>query len=281
MSFFSFLSSRQRSPYTAAPGAVQAETWRPATEMWAAAVWTVTALAAGVLLMQDRVPLLPAAPIAVFSFLLSALRLHSGLRILRSRAALAGSAQQLITSSDFIRMLLKQGLSCSAAHEAVWFGRGFEWTPEHAQKLYELSKVDTEQLIPSRLVCRLLNGSPPKDPHSIGLAAIDGMESRKEDIWVSEKTLEGGTLIVGTTQAGKGVLLTSLITQAVIRGDAVIIIDPKMSSRLQKAVERAAALANRSTPLFFHPNPVPTVCTSIRLRILSAPVNLPAASQPS
>lgn len=254
MSFFSFLSPRRRSPYTAAPGAVQAETWRPATEMWAAAVWTVTALAAGVLLLQDRVPLLPAAPIAVFSFLLSALRLHSGLRILRSRAALAGSAQQLITSSDFIRMLLKQGLTCSAAHEAVWFGRGFEWTPEHAQKLYELSKVDTEQLIPSRFVCRLLNGSPPKDPHSIGLAAIDGMESRKEDIWVSEKTLEGGTLIVGTTQAGKGVLLTSLITQAVIRGDAVIIIDPKMSSRLQKAVERAAALANRSAPLFFHPN---------------------------
>lgn len=88
----------------------------------------------------------------------------------------------------------------------------------------------------------------------MGLSAIDGLESRKKDIWVSEKTLEGGTLIVGTTQAGKGVLLTSLVTQAILRGESVIVIDPKMSSRLQNAVTAAAKLAHRSPPLFFHPN---------------------------
>ena len=136
----------------------------------------------------------------------------------------------------------------------VWFGRGFDWGPEHAQKLYELSKIDVNRLLPARALCKLLTGTEPKDSRTVGLSAIDGLESRKKDIWVSEKTLEGGTLIVGTTQAGKGVLLTSLVTQAILRGESVIVIDPKMSSRLQNAVTAAAKLAHRSPPLFFHPN---------------------------
>lgn len=136
----------------------------------------------------------------------------------------------------------------------VWFGLGFDWGPEHAQKLYELSKIDVNRLLPARALCKLLTGTEPKDSRTVGLSAIDGLESRKKDIWVSEKTLEGGTLIVGTTQAGKGVLLTSLVTQAILRGESVIVIDPKMSSRLQNAVTAAAKLAHRSPPLFFHPN---------------------------
>ena len=136
----------------------------------------------------------------------------------------------------------------------VWFGRGFDWGPEHAQKLYELSKIDVNRLLPARALCKLLTGTEPKDSRTVGLSAIDGLESRKKDIWVSEKTLEGGTLIVGTTQAGKGVLLTSLVTQAILRGESVIVIDPKMSSRLHNAVTAAAKLAHCSPPLFFHPN---------------------------
>ena len=46
----------------------------------------------------------------------------------------------------------------------VWFGRGFDWGPEHAQKLYELSKIDVERLMPHRNICRRLTGTAPKDP---------------------------------------------------------------------------------------------------------------------
>lgn len=35
------------------------------------------------------------------------------------------------------------------------------------------------------------------------------------------RNFEGGTLLVGTTQSGKGVALATLITQAVRRGDVV------------------------------------------------------------
>jgi conjugal transfer pilus assembly protein TraD len=53
------------------------------------------------------------------------------------------------------------------------------------------------------------------------------------------QNFEGGTLLVGTTQSGKGVALANLITQAIRRGDVVIVIDPKNSRRLKRVVERA------------------------------------------
>lgn len=250
----SFLSFRKhRSPFTAGTDAVRAQTWRPAAELPALFCWSLTAFAAAALTLTEAAPAAVTLPVACVSVAVGVLRGAGVLTVLQDRAALAGSAPQLLGTKAFARMLLREARR-RARGDDVWFGRGFDWTPEHAQKLYELTKIDIERLLPAPSLCRLLNRCEPKDPDAVGLAAIDGLESRKKDIWVSEKTLEGGTLIVGTTQAGKGVLLTSLVTQAILRGDAVIVIDPKMSSRLQSAVERAARLARRRAPLFFHPN---------------------------
>jgi len=65
---------------------------------------------------------------------------------------------------------------------------------------------------------------------------------------------EGGTIIVRTTQSGKGVTLSVLASQAVYRGDVVIVIDPKNSKRLKGAIVRACADAVRAEAfLEFHP----------------------------
>lgn len=259
MSLIKFLTHRRRSIFTAGTDAVRADTWRPAVELWPAAAWGLTATAALSMTLTAMTPPVPALPMGLAAGVLGTLRLRSALNVLKDRAALAGSALELISSRSFARRLLRArrdmaGKGNNETFAPVWFGRGFDWGPEHAQKLYELSKIDVNRLLPARALCKLLTGTEPKDSRTVGLSAIDGLESRKKDIWVSEKTLEGGTLIVGTTQAGKGVLLTSLVTQAILRGEAVIVIDPKMSSRLQNAVTAAAKLAHRSAPLFFHPN---------------------------
>ena len=259
MSLVKFFTHRRRSIFTAGTDAVRADTWRPAVELWPAAAWSLTAAAALSMTLTAMTPPVPALPMGLAAGVLATLRLRSALGILKDRAALAGSALELISSRSFARRLLRArrdmaGKGNNETFAPVWFGRGFDWGPEHAQKLYELSKIDVNRLLPARALCKLLTGTEPKDSHTVGLSAIDGLESRKKDIWVSEKTLEGGTLIVGTTQAGKGVLLTSLVTQAILRGESVIVIDPKMSSRLQNAVTAAAKLAHRSPPLFFHPN---------------------------
>ncbi len=259
MSLIKFFTHRRRSIFTAGTDAVRADTWRPAVELWPAAAWSLTAAAALSMTLTAMTPPVPALPMGLAAGVLGTLRLRSALGVLKDRAALAGSALELISSRSFARRLLRArrdmaGKGNKETFAPVWFGRGFDWGPEHAQKLYELSKIDVNRLLPARALCKLLTGTEPKDPRTVGLSAIDGLESHKTDIWVSEKTLEGGTLIVGTTQAGKGVLLTSLVTQAILRGEAVIVIDPKMSSRLQNAVTAAAKLARRSPPLFFHPN---------------------------
>lgn len=259
MSLIKLLTHRRRSIFTAGTDAVRADTWRPAVELWPAAAWSLTAATALGLTLTAVTPSVPALPIGLAAGILAVLRLRSALSVLKDRASLAGSALELISSRSFARRLLRArrdmaGKGNNETFAPVWFGRGFDWGPEHAQKLYELSKIDVNRLLPARALCKLLTGTEPKDSRTVGLSAIDGLESRKKDIWVSEKTLEGGTLIVGTTQAGKGVLLTSLVTQAILRGESVIVIDPKMSSRLQNAVTAAAKLAHRSPPLFFHPN---------------------------
>lgn len=48
-------------------------------------------------------------------------------------------------------------------------------------------------------------------------------------------------------------MLTSLIAQAILRGDAVIVIDPKSSKRLRGAIHAACAAAGREPPHEFHP----------------------------
>lgn len=259
MTLLTIFSRRRRSVFTAGTDSVRADTWRPATEFKPALAWSVTASVAGVFAAAGLAPAFAATLVGLVSAFMAGIRLKSGMAVLKDRAALAGSALELVSCRVFARRLLRARRDMARRGDTetfapVWFGRGFDWGPEHAQKLYELSKIDVERLIPHRNICRRLTGTTPKDPRTVGLAAIDGLESRKKDIWVSEKTLEGGTLIVGTTQAGKGVLLTSLVTQAILRGEAVIVIDPKMSSRLKNAVTAAAKLANRSDPLFFHPN---------------------------
>jgi conjugal transfer pilus assembly protein TraD len=61
--------------------------------------------------------------------------------------------------------------------------------------------------------------------------------------------IEGHLLIVGTTVAGKTRAFDLLVTQATLRGEAVIIIDPKGDQDLRRTSERACVLAG--TPARF------------------------------
>lgn len=237
---------KSRSTFTADAQSLIAQTWRPAAELPACLAWigaTLYALAAG----------LPAAvsrPMAIVCMIMAFRRFLSLREVLRARSLLAGRPVAFHTS-DLLASRVKNEFK---RRGVVWFGEGFDWTPEHSQKLYELSRVDIKQLLPPAWVRRyFVKGTPPVEG-AIGLAAIEGLEDRTGDITMPQKTLEGGTLIVGTTQAGKGVLLTNLVTQAIVRGETVIILDPKMSSRLMNATVEACRIAGRSAPAFFHPS---------------------------
>jgi conjugal transfer pilus assembly protein TraD len=94
----------------------------------------------------------------------------------------------------------------------------------------------------------------PQPDDEIGLAYIHGVETKERSLYRPLVNFEGGTCIAGTTQSGKGVALSVLISQAVYRGDVVIILDPKNSKRLKRAVVGACEDAREpDTFLEFHP----------------------------
>lgn len=101
----------------------------------------------------------------------------------------------------------------------VFVGRGFEWTPEAAQELLD-------------------RGQPPWPS--------DG------DLVLPDEALSQHCLILGTTGVGKTRLLELLALQAIGRGDAVIVLDPKGDEVLQR---RLAAAAGGRFRLFSLPHP--------------------------
>ena len=221
--------------------------WRRAYEVYAGIGWGVALiffLAVGVAGWLPR-PL--ALPLSLLCFAMGLLRLAQALHVLVLRASLAGRGIQVIGTDV-------QAQWCQSPAE-VFLGFGFEWRPVHSQRLYELAKIDYREFSVSPRLLRVLGyDSVPQPDAEIGLAYIHGVEPREVALHRPLQNFEGGTLLVGTTQSGKGVALANLVTQAVRRGDVVIVIDPKNSRRLKRVVERACEdWREPDTFMEFHP----------------------------
>jgi conjugal transfer pilus assembly protein TraD len=208
--------------------------WRPAFEAHAAVLWLATGLYFAVVAWGAWLPREVAATLALACVGMGTRRALQAWRVLRLRGALGGRRVQVIGPRTLA--------SLSPDPAQVFLGFGFEWQPVHAQRLYELAKVDyREQAVPPWLQRLLGQGQAAQPDAEIGLPYLHGVEPHEQALYRPLQNFEGGTLLVGTTQSGKGVALGCLITQAVRRNDVVIVIDPKNSQRLKRVVQRACA----------------------------------------
>lgn len=221
--------------------------WRPAYEGYASSLWALAALYFAGACASDRLPLPFGAPLAAICLALAVWRLHRALQILVLRAALMGRSVQTMSTTEFSRW--------TDHSDQVFLGFGFEWQPVHSQRLYELVKIDFRRFTaPPQLLQLLGYDVQPQPDGEIGLPYLHGVEPAEGPLHRPLQNFEGGTLLVGTTQSGKGVALANLITQAVRRGDPVIVIDPKNSRRLRRIVEQACRdYRETDTFLHFHP----------------------------
>ncbi|WP_444847605.1 conjugative transfer system coupling protein TraD [Duganella caerulea] len=220
--------------------------WRTAYELYACGGWLTSACAV-LAATPAHIPSALGAVSTAAMAMLATWRFSQSLAILERRAALSGRAMA--------RIKLRKFDTLTAAPDRVFIGYGFEWRPEHSQRLYELCKVDYRQYRVAPALVRLLGYELNHQPDDeIGMPYIHGVEPIERPMYRPLQNLEGGTLVAGTTQAGKGVMLSWLITQAVKRGDVVIILDPKNSKRLRRIVERACKeYRGDDTFLWFHP----------------------------
>ncbi|MES2299388.1 MAG: conjugative transfer system coupling protein TraD [Pseudomonadota bacterium] len=221
--------------------------WRRAYEAYAALAWFIALASSVTIAVRAALPGQFTGPLAVACMWMVIWRMHQALRILVVRASLSGRAMQVLTTKE-LKTLCRQP-------DQVFLGFGFEWLPVHSQRLYELSKVNFRDYAVSPVLLHCLGYEVNPQPDSeIGLPYIHGVESREHALYRPLQNFEGGTLLVGTTQSGKGVALANLVTQAVRRGDVVVVIDPKNSRRLKRAVMRACAdYRDADTFLEFHP----------------------------
>ena len=222
------------------------ECWRPAYESVAVLAWAIAFSWVTWLYFENRLPLAWCSVLWTLTLALLIKRTLETLKVLFSRASLSGSQQTFMTYKDLARIM-------KGHKNDLWLGIGFRWWPEHSQKLYELMKLDWTKLqLPSWLT-RILLSNPALPDEAAGLPIIHGVSDREESLFRPLKNFEGGLCLCGTTQAGKGVYLSHLVAQAIARGDVVIVIDPKHSSRLKDNILHACRASGRDDPLTFHP----------------------------
>lgn len=258
--------------------------WRPAWEV-SPLLWHVTASAFALGLWSGGVLSgCPALALGGIPAGLALKRITEAQRIWKERSRLSGHAPAFMSFADLALVMrsfetprlspdeprsaiCQTGLTRAAAIRLIGADPGTLFhAPAEAQRFYELTRIDWKSMLLPESWRHWFTQHPGLPDASPGIPVLHGVgpspvcppwqRGRKEEepgIIRPLSSLGGGTLLVGTTQTGKGVVLTNLVSQAILRGDAVIVIDPKSSKRLRSAVIGACRAAGRPEPLEFHP----------------------------
>ncbi|HVR52863.1 MAG TPA: conjugal transfer protein TraD, partial [Pseudorhodoferax sp.] len=108
--------------------------WRAAYEAHAGLAWLLSGIYFAATAVLQALPAAVAWPLAGVCLAMATRRTVQAVRILRLRGALTGRRIQVIGPQALARLTHDLG--------QVFLGFGFEWQSVHAQRLYELSKVD-------------------------------------------------------------------------------------------------------------------------------------------
>ena len=202
-------------------------------EAAAAAGWIAGAVCALIATKRAAMPVSPFLWMMVISGLMALIRGVSAWRLWSERKRLAGKGLAFISMRDL--------LSKMRGHAAdVWLGYGFEWDQRHAQKVHEILKSDKASILPSQ--------------EGLGWRWMHGVEKTDADIYQALEDTAGHMLVVGTTGSGKTRTMDLLVAQAVARGEAVFIIDPKGDKDLRDAAQKACErVGSPERFIFFHP----------------------------
>jgi conjugal transfer pilus assembly protein TraD len=214
--------------------------WRKTYELNAAIAWTMS----GCVLTITSVGA-PAGESVVYALSLGSylLAVWWGLRAYlhgKNKIRLFGERPK-VSNTKALQKIMKPG--------TIYLGRSFEWTSDSAQKLYDVRKVSIQKLLPGRLGAMFLSliymkRIPAKG--AIGQYWIHGLCSENDKpLYLTDAQWEGNTCVMGVPGSGKTTLMSALVQQNCLRGDATLIIDPKADKGLENAARAAAKLTGR------------------------------------
>lgn len=244
--------------------------WRRNYELMQAAVWLLGAVGYLAYSVVSDFPCGPILWIAGGMSILGGLKLKKGMRLLRMQTRLAGSRLPVCTFDD-LRLKFKD----SSHHDELWLGMGFLWGTTHTQRVMDILCRDWQGIVKDALgpfyvwrfivknrslvlqhplMARRRYYEQEKSLQEKGQRWIHGVGDKDADIYQPLSHTEGHTLVIGTTGSGKTRCFDLLISQAILRGECVIIIDPKGDNDLKEKARRACEqLGRKDSFVMFHP----------------------------
>jgi conjugal transfer pilus assembly protein TraD len=182
--------------------------WRPNVEMSAALTWGAAAVASLGLSLLSPQPM-----IGIFS---SAVCIGAGVargvqaykrEVVMGRLNVDGV--EFITPPELIAIARK-----ASASESYWLGKGFPWTDIQATRLHHVLAEGP---------VKVLGNTAMKTG---GAWWVQGL-SKEEDLVSELANMVGHTVVSGTTRVGKTRYADLQIGQAIVRGETVVVFDPK------------------------------------------------------
>jgi len=219
---------------------------RPAFEARAAVAWGFAAVWMVVIAILVNAPRLTMLATAVLALAMCGWRFYSANRLLKYKLALAGGPTVLMPTSR-----LRDSMSQLGGN--LWLGWGYRWEPRHTQRAYEIMKRNLSEVYPPQwwLKWAKIQHNPLT---AKGLPWIHGLDMGEGDVLLPFDSLKGHCAIIATTGAIKTRLAALVIFQLAMRGDCVIVIDPKGDKDLREICRQAAVLAGHPERfLMLHP----------------------------
>ncbi len=214
--------------------------WRPNIEAKMAASWGLAATATLVVGKYMPVPL-PSKFSAIAMSVCTAMAVYRGTQAWHryvDKTRMGNYGIEFITIPE-----LMDKTALATKKSSVWLGTGFDWTDVEAQKMHAMLAQGVAQTI----------GKITNEHHLNGEYWIHGLD-KETDRFMEVANLVGHTLLVGTTRVGKTRMMELLIGQAIMRGETVIIIDPKGDHALaENARKICAAMGCPERFVYFHP----------------------------
>lgn len=221
--------------------------WRTAYEAYSAAVWGMCIVGLGYVWYTTSFPELPFYFLGATALCFLLFNLIKAWEIWRLKWSLGGKGISFIADAE-----LKKKVTNKKGEDgtSIWFGKGFDWTPVHTQRVYEIKRADPKQFYPPKMIMWMIEQWSGEQVGAntaeyIGAPWIHGLNGSEEDLYVPIQNLIGNTLLVGTTRCGKTRFLELIAEMAIELGYTVICIDPKGDQPLETSLKAACKQAGR------------------------------------
>ncbi len=234
--------------------------WRPAYELYSSFCWLASFLVCyyltSILDHAFRLMLIAALP----ALCMAGIRLYQGLRHLYRRGLLFVEPQLKVELQDLIK-LIEDNV------DQAYIGEGYQWNQSHAQMAMDFKARNPDTIRPPEIITDLMNKAFRNHPTPVkGDVWLHGINISETHIFLPCAERYSHRLIVGTTGAGKGRVLTLDVIGAIIRGESICILDPKLDENLLDLIWYTLKLRGEEHRLYYFSPAYPSC--SVRLNLL-------------